>query len=140
LVHAANAISGLFGVLISLLISNTVFSLKLPFYLNTLLIGVSHFPLIFMLLWSVNLENKVDKDVVSFSLVLSLVLMELALVLSFFPMGIWYYALFIMSFFYVGIGLMQSFIRGRLFIRTLIEYSLVAAFVGIVFLVVVPFK
>lgn len=140
LVHAANAISGIFGVLISLLFSNTVFSLKLPFYLNTLLIGLVHFPLIFMLLWSVNLENRVEKDIIGFSLVLTLVLMELALVLSFFPLGIWFYALFIMSFFYIGIGLMQSFIRGRLFIRTLVEYSLVAVFVGLVFLFVVPFK
>ncbi|GIK83516.1 MAG: hypothetical protein BroJett025_01380 [Patescibacteria group bacterium] len=140
LVHAANAISGLFGVLISLLFSNTVFSLKLPFYLNMLLIGLVHLPLIFMLLWSVNLENRVEKDVVGFSMVLTLVLMELALVLSFFPLGIWYYALFIMSFFYIGIGLMQSFIRGRLFVRILVEYSLVAGFVGIVFLSVVPFK
>lgn len=140
LVHAANAISGLFGVLISLLFSNTIFSLKLPFYLNTLLIGLVHLPLIFMLLWSVNLEHRVEKDIIGFSMVLTLVLMELALVLSFFPLGIWYYALFIMSFFYIGIGLMQSFIRGRLFVRTLVEYSLVASFVGVVFLAVVPFK
>ncbi|MBP7843119.1 hypothetical protein KA017_03890 [Candidatus Woesebacteria bacterium] len=140
LVHAAGAISGLFAVLISLLFSNTVFSLRLPFYLNTLLIGLVHFPLIFILLWSVNLENKVEKEIIGFSFVLTLVLMELALVLSFFPLGVWYYALFIMSFFYIGIGLMQSYIRGRLFVRTLVEYSLVAAFVTIVFLTVVPFK
>jgi hypothetical protein len=140
LVHAANAISGIFGVLISLLFSNTIFSLRLPFYFNTLFIGLVHFPLIFMLLWSVNLENKIDKEIVGFSLVLTLVLMELALILSFFPLGIWFYSLFIMSFFYIGIGLMQSFIKGRLFVRTLVEYSLVALFVGIMFLVVVPFK
>ena len=140
LVHAANAISGLFGVLVSLLFSNTIFSLKLPFYFNSLLVGFTHFPLIFILLWSVKLDNHVGKDIVTFSFVLSLVLMELALVLSFFPLGVWYYALFIMSFFYIGIGLLQSYIRGRLFIRTLVEYSLVAGFIGLVFLLVVPFK
>ena len=140
LVHAANAISGLFAVLISLLFSNTIFSLKLPFYWNMLLTGLAHFPLIFMLLWSVDLENKVEKEIIGFSSVLTLILMELALVLSFFPLGVWYYALFIMSFFYIGIGLLQSFIRGRLFVRTLVEYSLVAVFIGIMFLVVVPFK
>lgn len=140
LVHAATAISGIFGVLISLLLSNTIFSLKLPFYLNTALVGLAHFPLIFILLWSVNLENRVEKEIIWFSLVLTIILMELALILSFFPLGIWFYALFVMSFFYIGIGLMQSFIRGRLFIRTLVEYSLVAAFVGAMFLAVVPFK
>lgn len=140
LVHAANAISGIFGVLISLLLSNTIFSLMLPFYFNTLLIGLVHFPLIFMMLWSVNLENKVEKEIIGFSLILTLILMELALILSFFPLGIWFYSLFIMSFFYIGIGLMQSFIKGRLFVRTLVEYSLVALFVGLMFLAVVPFK
>jgi hypothetical protein len=140
LVHAANAISGIFGVLISLLFSNTIFSLKLPFFLNALLIGLVHFPLIFILLWSVNLENRVEKDILGFSLVLTLVIMELAFILSFFPLGIWYYALFIMSFFYIGIGIMQSFMKGRLFIKTLIEYSLVAGFVCLMFLAVVPFK
>jgi len=140
LVHAANAISGIFGVFISLLFANTIFSLKLPFYLNTLLVGLVHFPLIFMLLWSVNLEDKVEKGIISFSLILTLVLMELALVLSFFPLGVWYYALFIMSFFYIGIGLMQRFIRGRLFVRPLVESSFVALFIGLMFLAVVPFK
>ena len=140
IVHAANAISGLFGVVISLLLSNTIFSLKLPFYFNGLLIGLTHFPLIIILLWSVNLENKIERDTIGFSLILSIILMELAVVLSFLPLSIWYYALFIMSFFYIGIGLMQSFIRGRLFIRTLVEYSLVATFIVIVFLGVVPFK
>lgn len=140
LVHAANAISGLFGVVISLLLSNTIFSLKLPFYLNGLLVGASHFPLIVILLWSVKLDNTIEHDTIGFSFILSIILMELAIVLSFFPLGIWYYALFIMSFFYIGIGLMQSYIRGRLFVRTLVEYSLVATFIAIVFLGVVPFK
>lgn len=140
LVHAANAISGLFGVLISLLFANTVFSLKLPFYLNSLLIGISHFPLVFILLWSVQLEGKFDKEVINFSAIVTLILMELALVLSFFPLTVWYSALFVMSFFYIGIGLMQSYIRGRLFVRTLVEYSLVASFIGLMFVLVVPFK
>lgn len=140
LVHAAHAISGFFGVIISLLFSNTIFSLKLPFYLNGLLIGFAHFPLILMLLWSVKLENKIERETVGFSFVLTLVLMELALILSLFPLGTWYYALFVMSFFYIGLGLMQNFLRGRLFIRTLVEYSLVAAFIVLVFLMVLPFK
>lgn len=140
LVHAAHAISGIFGVVISLLFSNTIFSLKLPFYMNSLLIGLAHFPLIAMLLWSVKLENKLEKEILGFSFILTLVLMELAFILSLFPLGTWYYALFVMSFFYIGLGLMQNFIRGRLFIRTLVEYSLVAMFIAVVFFAVVPFK
>ncbi len=140
LLHAAYAIGSIFGVLISLLFSNTIFSLKLPFYFNFLLISLVHFPLVFMLLWSVTLEEKINKELVSFSFILSLVLGELALVLSFFPITVWYNSLFVMSFFYIGIGLMQSFIKGRLFLRTFVEYSLVAGFVGVMFLLAFPMK
>jgi len=140
LLHAAHAVGSIFGVLISLLLSNTIFSLHLPFYLNAFLVGLVHFPLVFMLLWSVKLEERVDKTLVIFSIILSYVLAQLALVLSFFPMNVWYLSLFIMSIFYIGIGLMQSFIKGRLFMRTLVEYSLVASFVGLVFLLVFPGK
>lgn len=140
LLHAAHAIGSIFGVLISLLLSNTIFSLKLPFYLNGLLIGLVHFPLVFMLTWSVKLEDKISKELINFSLILSLVLVELAVILSFFPMTVWYSSLFIMSFFYIGVGLMQSFVKGRLFLRTFVEYSLVAAFVGLMFLFAFPLK
>lgn len=140
LLHAAHAIGSIFGVLISLLLSNTIFSLKLPFYLNGLLIGLVHFPLVFMLTWSVKLEDKISKELINFSLILSLVLVELAVILSFFPMTVWYSSLFIMSFFYIGVGLMQSFVKGRLFLRTFVEYSLVAAFVGMMFLFAFPLK
>ncbi|NCQ66094.1 MAG: hypothetical protein GW754_04610, partial [Candidatus Pacebacteria bacterium] len=63
-----------------------------------------------------------------------------ALILSFFPISVWFNSLFVMSFFYIGIGLMQSFIKGRLFMRTFVEYSLVAGFVGLMFLLVFPLK
>jgi hypothetical protein len=140
LFHAAQAIGSIFGVLVSLLLSNTIFSLKLPFYLNGALVGLVHFPLIFMQLWSVRLDNKIDKELVNFSLILNLVLVELAVILSFFPMTVWYSSLFVMSFFYIGIGLMQSFIKGRLFLRTFVEYSLVAGFIGVMFLFIFPGK
>lgn len=140
LLHAAHAIGSIFGVLISLLFANTIFSLKLPFYMNGLLVGLVHFPLIFMLSWSVKLEDKISAELVNFSLILNLVLIELAIILSFYPMTVWYSSLFIMSFFYIGLGLLQSFIRGRLFLRTFVEYSLVAAFVGLMFLFAFPLK
>ncbi len=140
LLHAAYAVGSIFGVFISLLFSNTIFSLHLPFYLNALLIGLVHFPLIFMLLWSVKLEERIEKTLVIFTVILSYILAQLALALSFFPIDIWYSSLFIMSVFYIGIGLTQSFIKGRLFMRTIVEYALVASFVGLVFLLTFPGK
>lgn len=140
LLHAAHAIGLLFSVITSLLLTNTIFSLRLPFYLNGLLIALSHFPLILMSLWSVELEPKVKKEVWGLTGLLTLVLTEVAIVLSFFPFSVWTSSLFIMAVVYICLGVLQNFLRGRLFQSAINEYSLVATFVGILFLVLIPGK
>lgn len=140
LLHAAHAVSLLFTMLTSLLFTNTIFSLKLPFYINSLLVGVVHFPLIFMSLWSAKLESEITSKISNLSTVLTLILMELAVVLSFYPLTVWYNALFVMATLYIGLGVMHSYLKGRLFSRTLNEYSLVAVSLFILFLLVFPFK
>ena len=140
LLHAAHAIGLLFTLLTSLLFTNTIFSLRFPFYFITPLIGLVHLPLIFMSLWSIELEQRIKSEIVGMSLVLTLLIMELSLAISFFPMSVWNSALFIMACVYIGLGIMHNFLRGRLFARTLTEYSLVAGFVCLVFIIVFPLK
>ncbi|MFZ1721105.1 MAG: hypothetical protein WAU07_01220 [Microgenomates group bacterium] len=140
LLHAAHAVGLLFTLLTSLLLSHTIFSLRFGFYWNALLIGLVHFPLIFMSVWSVNLEANLKKNDVIISLLLTTILMQIALVLSFFPFTIWYYALFIMSVLYLGLGVLHNLLKGRLFSKTLTEYSLVAGFIVVIFLVIFPLK
>ncbi len=140
LVHAAQAIALIITLVTSLFFSNTIFSLRLPFYLTALLVGLAHFPLVFINLWSVNLENKISEATRDLSLMLTAILVQLAFVLCFVPLTVWYSALFVMSFLYIGLGILQAALRGRLFSRTLTEYSVVALFIGIVFIFVVPFK
>ena len=140
LLHAAHAIGLLFTLLTSLLFTNTIFGLKLPFYVNGLMVGVVHFPLFLMSLWSVDLENHVNRQIWALSGVLTLLLAELALILSFFPFSAWNMALFIMAFVYVALGVLHNFLKGRLFENILREYSLVIAFVIGMFLVLFPYK
>lgn len=140
LVHAAHAIALLFTLLTSLLFTNTVFSLRLPFYFNGLLIGLVHFPLILMSLWSINLEGSIQTQVIKPALVTTLLLVELAIVLSFFPFSVWHEALFIMAMLYVALGLLHNYLKGRLFDKTLREYSLVLFFIFIMFLILFPYK
>jgi hypothetical protein len=140
LLHAAHAVGLLFTMLTSLLFANTIFSLKLPFFLNSLLVGLVHFPLIFMSLWSVKLEGEVNARIGSLSIVLTIILMELALILSFYPLSVWYNALFIMALLYIGLGVLHNYLKGRLFSRTLNEYALLAVFLFAIFLLVFPFK
>lgn len=140
LLHAAHAIGLLFTLLTSLLFTNTVFGMRLPFYLNGLLVGGLHFPLVLMSLWSVNLENYINREILALSGVLTIFLVELALVLSFFPFSQWHLALFIMAFLYVSLGILHNYLKERLFENTLREYSLVAVFVIIMFIILFPYK
>lgn len=140
LVHAAHAIGFFFTLIISLLSSNTIFSLRLPFYWTSLLIGLIHFPLIYMSLWSVKLDSHPRKEIFILSILLSMLILELALILCFVPFSIWHYALFIMSFAYIGMGVLHNHLKERLFGKTLREYTLVAGFVVTVFLLLFPLK
>ncbi|HEX9817316.1 MAG TPA: hypothetical protein VGA89_00240 [Patescibacteria group bacterium] len=140
LLYAAHAIGLFFTLFTSMLFTNAIFSLRLPFYVNAGLMGLVHFPLILMGLWSVKLESLISRTVWSFTLLLTLVLTELGMLFSLLPLPAWHVALFIMGLLYIGLGVLQSQIRERLFQNTANEYSLVAVFLGIVFLILLPWK
>jgi hypothetical protein len=140
LLHAAHAVGLLFTLLTSLLFSNTIYSLRLPFYTTSALVGLVHFPLIFMSLWAVRLDSEIKTEVMSLSILFTLMLMEFSMVLSFLPLSVWHHALFIMSVLYLGLGVFHNLLRGRLFQRAINEYSLVAIFIGLIFILMFPLK
>jgi len=140
LLYAAHAVGLFFTLLTSLLLTNAFLSLHLPFWVNGLLIGVIHFPLVFMALWSVNLEDFIALDLVYYSILVSVFLTEVAAIVSFLPVPIWHFSLFINGLIYLILGFLQSYLRGRLFKGTLTEYSLLAVFLAILFLVFFPWK
>lgn len=140
LLYAAHAVALFFTMLTSLLFSNVIFSLRLPFYFNALLIFASHFPLVIMSLWSIELKTKISKELTFYSLTFSLLLAELATLFSFLPLQIWSQALFIMSFLYVGLSLLQNLLKGRLFRNTINEYNLVAFLMLFLFVILFPGK
>lgn len=140
LLHAAHAIGLWFTLLTSLLFTNTIYSLRLPFFVTSGLIGLVHFPLIFMALWVIQLEKNVSRELMALTIFLTLLLAELAMVLAFIPFSVWYYALFVMSFLYVGLSVLRSYLMGRLFVRALTEFVLVAVFIALLFLGFFPLK
>jgi len=140
LLYAAHAVGLFFTLFTSMLFTNAIFSLRLPFYANALLVGLVHFPLALMSLWSVKLEPFVSRVTLNFSLLITLVLMESVALFSLLPLPAWHVALFVMGMLYIGIGVLQSQIKERLFANTANEYSLVAVFLGIIFLVLFPWK
>lgn len=140
LLRAAHAIGLLFTLLTSLLFLNTIFSHRLPFYFNGLFVGLIHFPLIFLFLWSVRLETGVDRRVLQLTSMLTLFLVELSIVFSFFPFTVWHTSLFLMTFLYILLGILQAYLQDRFFQSTLSEYAGVGVFLGLLFFALLPWK
>lgn len=140
LLRAAHSIGLLFTLLTSLLFLNTIFSHRLPFYLNGLLVGLVHFPLIYLFLWSVKLDPGIDKRITHISLIFTLCMVEMGMIFSFLPMTVWHTALFLMAFLYIILGVLQAYFQDRLFQSTLYEYSGVGAFLVLLFFILLPWK
>lgn len=140
LLYAAHAIGMFFTLIISLLFTNTIFSLKLVFFLNAILVALVHYPLFLMFLWSINLPNHLSRELFFYSLIGTILITEFSLLMSLIPFPVWYSSLFIMVFLYICLGVMQSYLKGRLFRRTTQEYSLVAIFVVMLFIILFPYK
>ncbi len=140
LLYAAHATSLVFTLLISFMLTSTVFSLGLPIYLIVPVLTAVHFILIFMVAWSVNLKKTEFKMELVLSSLLTWLVAQLSVALSFFPFEPWHFALFLMTFLYIGLGIIHSYLQERLFTKTLKEYALVAFFGLLVFLLVFPGK
>ncbi len=140
LLYAAHSIGLFFTLLTSLLFTNTIFSLRLPFWGNSIFVGLIHFPLIFISLWSVNLHEFIEKHIIIYSSFLSVFMAQVAVLFSFMPMPVWNISLFVMTILYIVLGIMHSFLKGRLFKNTMNEYLLVSLSVFVLFLILLPWK
>src|SRR3989338_3653156 len=65
------------------------------------------FPLALASMWSVNLESKIGEQVRNFSLLIALILAQVAWVMSFWPVGVSIFALFLAAMFYELVGIVQ---------------------------------
>jgi len=132
LLRAAQAI-GFLGILITAFFGyNTVFSFKLNALYNMFLIFIISFPLVMSSIWSVILEEKLTKPLISYSFVLSLIISQLTFFISFWPLTIMTSSLFLISFLYVILGIIQSYFKGRLFKNTLKEFLQVGVMIFII--------
>lgn len=122
LFRAASAVGFLLTLFTAFLLYDTVFSFRLSFYSNSVLVYLISLPLFLQGLWSVNLEEKLSRKLLSYSLFLSLVLAELALVISFYPLTVAMSSLFLTTGVYVLLGLTQAYFNERLFKQTVYEY------------------
>lgn len=140
LLRAAYAVGSLFLLLMSLFFFNFLYSFGFNAIVNAILVMLITFPELFCATWSLELEQRITRKMVVIPLLFSLILGEIALAVSFLPVGLWTISLFLTSIIYVGFGLIQRSAEGRLFARTVSEYALLGAFVTISFLLLINWK
>lgn len=125
LYRAAYTVGLIILLITAFLLFNSVFSFKWNYWLNSLIVfGLS--VLIFLYqFWAVAIElpnDGNDKKLSLYVLVPSIVLTEMALVLSFWPVGIFKGSLYLVLAVYVLASLIQAKIRERLFRRIWLEF------------------
>lgn len=132
LLRAAQAI-GFFITLVTAFFGyNTVFSFKAIGWINFALIFLISLPIILPSLWSISLEGRIVPRLVFYSLVLSFIIAQMALMISFWPVTITTASLFLISSLYVGLGIMQAQFSERLFENTLREFIQVGIIIYII--------
>ncbi|MBI2596460.1 hypothetical protein HYW46_07065 [Candidatus Daviesbacteria bacterium] len=121
LYRAASTVGFLFTLITAFFLFNVTFALKMPFYINALVVFIISFPLNLQLLWSVEME-KVDTTILVYSLILSCLVGEVALALSFWPVAPTIWSLSLSAIIYVTLGVVTEYMRDRLTRKITWEY------------------
>lgn len=132
LLRAARAVGFLLSILTSAFLFHVIFSLHVGAgVVGALVFGVS-LPLLWQGAWSYVVAPTVKREFY-YGLVGAVVLMEMAIVLSFWLIDVPLASVMLAMGMYVILGLFQHDLEGRLFNRTIQEYL---GFAGIVFVIV----
>lgn len=137
LYRAAYTVSLILLLVVSFFLFDSLYSFMFPFWLNTLFVFVISMGIFLYQYWAVTIELSDDgknKNMWSYTLIPALLISELAIVFSFWPVGIFKGSIYLVSVIYVISGLLQADIRERLFKRIWLSniWIAVAIVVGIV--------
>lgn len=132
LYRAASTVAFLFTLITAFFLYNVIHAFNLLFIWNSVGVFAVSFFLILQILWSIKMEDKISGVVIIQSLILSLILGELGLVFSFWPMATTMWSLTIASAMYFLLGLITHYTRGRLSQRITWEYLTIGALVFMV--------
>ena len=135
LLRAARGVGFVLTLVTSFLVFDAILSLRANLLITSLSVAALSFPLYFQALWAIPLEKSFSKEVTRISAIASLVMGEIALGLSFWPVTVVVGSLFLTVGVYMLLGLGQAKLEGRLFPQTVREYLVVGilVFVGMFF-------
>lgn len=137
LYRAAHSVNYLVLTICSFLAYSLVISLRLNFVLNFLIITALTFPLALHMLWSVQPKDYVSKNILMFTILISLLLGQASAVLSFMPLNQSIFSLGLTAGFYSLVGLFQLNIQGALFKERIREYIFVVGFAALIIILTI---
>jgi len=133
LLRSAQAVGFLLTIITAFFLYDTILSFRLDPWFNFLLTGLVSLPLLVQGLWYINLEERLTRRIWFYSLAGCLVLGEISLAFSFWPVTVAIGSLALTTAMYIVLGLVQHQLSERLFRRTINEYL----GVGIVVLIII---
>ncbi len=140
LYRVASTVAFVLTILTASLLFNVVFSLKLDFLWNGLAVFLVSLPLILQIIWSIELEG-LPSFILVYSMILALIVGELAIALSFWPISLGMASVVLTSVLYITLGIGSDHLRERLNRGVIIEYVAVGVLVFVVaFLLFLMFR
>ncbi len=103
------------------LLFNVIYSFDMLFIWNALIVALVTFPLSIYVLWSLEME-RLDAVIITYAMIISLVIGELGLVLSFWPIFHPLASLVLATGLYISLGLTTHSLKDRLTREAVIEY------------------
>ncbi len=122
LYRAANTVNLLITLVSAFLFYEVIFSLRLPGWQNGLLVFGANLPILIHFFWGARLIRPFSGDNMVTSVIFSLIIAEIALSLSFWPLETTRAALYLTSIVYVFLGLAQARWQEKLFRETIREF------------------
>ncbi len=137
LYRAAFSVNFFYQSFILFLLLNTLFSFKLDFFLNGLIVGGLVFLLSFHLIWTNKLRVDLEKENMIYSLFIAAVIAQGGMILSFVPLKTSVFALFLTAAYYSVAGLIYHNFDKRLFKETIREYLFVLTFTFLIMILTI---
>lgn len=113
LYRVASTVVFVLTILTASLLFNVIFALHLLFLLNILLVTILSFLLILQVHWSIQM-NEIDMNLIIPSLILGLIVGEVGMALSFWPLTNTFVSVFLTGVLYLVLGITTDHLRGRL--------------------------
>jgi len=137
LLSSARTVSFITTLISFFILTNVIFSLHLNIIFTILFIGIATFPLIVHSIWNYNLDKDIKSEI-PWGVMLTISVIEVSLLLWFWPSSATIIALFLTGFLYIILGLSHLWFEKRLFKSVLWEYIYVAVAVFLMLLVFTP--